>query len=300
MIRYVTHSDIDPAKWDACIKNAANSLLYGHSFYLNAIATRWDAMVLNDYEAVMPLVWRKKWGVRYLYQPAFTQQLGIFSVNPVSSDIAAQFLSAVKKTFQFAEIFINTECGEALPNCVLHLADSYQNIQKNYSNDLIKNLKVAEKQQLGYVKTYPAADAAAMYRHLYAARMPQVTDNDYTGFLNICRHCETGNMLFVRAVTGANDELLAIALFLKDENRIYNVMSSVTDNGRKQSANHWLFDQLIQEFAATGLMLDFEGSVIPGIKKFYENFGAQNQLYYFMRYNNLPLPLRWFKKKSNC
>ena len=33
---------------------------------------KWDALVLDDYAAVMPLTWRRKYGTRYLYQPAFT------------------------------------------------------------------------------------------------------------------------------------------------------------------------------------------------------------------------------------
>ncbi len=45
-------------------------------------AGQWDALVLDDYQAVMPLTWRSKFGIRYLYQPAFTQQTGIFSASP--------------------------------------------------------------------------------------------------------------------------------------------------------------------------------------------------------------------------
>lgn len=300
MIRYIKHSDIDAHKWDACIKNAANGLLYGYSFYLNTMAKNWDALVLDDYNAVMPLVWKKKYGIRYLYQPAFTQQLGIFSSNAVSKEQAASFLTALKKEFRFAEIFINIECGDVLPNYVLPLLHSYPELQKNYSNDLVKNLKIAQKQHLVYNTNCNTAAAVTAYRQLYSQRMPQVTEEDYSNFLTLCRHCENNDMLFVRSVTAAGGELLAIALFLKDDKRLYNIMSSVTDSGKKCSANHWLFDNLIKEFSETGMLLDFEGSVIPGIKKFYENFRPLNEPYYFFRHNNLPIPLQWLKKKSNC
>jgi len=71
-IKHLQQKEIDKIKWDACISNAANGLIYGYSFYLDTMARHWDALVLNDYEAVMPLTWNKKYGFYYLYQPAFT------------------------------------------------------------------------------------------------------------------------------------------------------------------------------------------------------------------------------------
>ncbi len=81
MIHYLKNSEIDFEKWDACVAQATNSLIYGYAFYLNAMSENWDALVFGNYEAVMPLVWRKKKGIKYLYQQAFTQQLCIFSIT---------------------------------------------------------------------------------------------------------------------------------------------------------------------------------------------------------------------------
>ena len=32
-IKYLQHKEIDKAKWDACIEQAPNGLIYGYSFY---------------------------------------------------------------------------------------------------------------------------------------------------------------------------------------------------------------------------------------------------------------------------
>ena len=61
-IRYIQHEEIDKAKWDSCIANAGNSLIYGYTWWLDNISPGWHALVLNDYDAVMPLTWRKKYG----------------------------------------------------------------------------------------------------------------------------------------------------------------------------------------------------------------------------------------------
>ena len=80
-IKYLQHKEIDKSKWDACISRAPNGLIYPYSFYLDAMAKHWDALVLKDYEAVMPLTWNRKYGFYYLYQPAFTASLGVFGKN---------------------------------------------------------------------------------------------------------------------------------------------------------------------------------------------------------------------------
>src|SRR6201996_2749611 len=107
-IRYLPHDDIDVARWDHCIENAANSLIYGFHFYLDHMAAgQWDALVLGDYEAVMPLTWRSKYGIRYLYQPPYTQQAGIFAIQPLAPHLIEAFLQAARDRFRFAELFLN-------------------------------------------------------------------------------------------------------------------------------------------------------------------------------------------------
>ena len=50
------------------------------------MARHWDGLILNDYEAVMPVTWNQKWGIKYLHQPALTPQLGIFSSQIISQE----------------------------------------------------------------------------------------------------------------------------------------------------------------------------------------------------------------------
>src|SRR5690606_31954046 len=92
--------------WDRCIKNAPNQLIYAWSFYLDIISPGWDALVMGDYEMVMPLTGKKKWGISYLYQPAFTQQSGIFGKH-IDANIITKFLNKAATQFPFIEINLN-------------------------------------------------------------------------------------------------------------------------------------------------------------------------------------------------
>ncbi len=44
------------------------------------------------------------------------------------------------------------------------------------------------------------------------------------------------------------------------------------------------------------LILDFEGSSIPGLARFYKGFGANPSNFFLLKYNNLPFPFKYFKK----
>ena len=299
-IRYVPRHEIDTARWDACIARAANSLLYGFHFYLDHMAAhQWDALILGDYEAVMPLTWRRKYGIKYLYQPPFTQQSGIFSAQPLPSGLIEAFLQTTRKHFRFAEIFLHH--ANALPafephtNYILSLDASYPQLAANYKKDLVRNLRLAARSPLVY-STSPDLDLTLeSYRTEYGTRTPHVRSDDYARFAALCRLCRARDQLVLRAATTPGGEILSTALLLRDQNRLYLLQSTTPAAGRRHEANHYLLDQLVQEWAGSGLTLDFEGSELPGVARFYKNFGGKDQPYYFYRYNRLPWFISIFK-----
>ena len=76
-IEILPSDKINQYAWDQCVRNNSNGLIYTTSVYLNQLSEQWNGLVLNDYETIMPLPWKKKAGIRYCYTPPFIQQLGI-------------------------------------------------------------------------------------------------------------------------------------------------------------------------------------------------------------------------------
>lgn len=297
-ISYVKHADIDKEKWDECINNANNELIYAYSYYLDAMSENWDALVMNNYEAVMPITWNKKFGIRYLRQPAFTQQLGIFGnclpagqVGSFTEDIMKSFIDKALEIFSFIEINLNYEndykaAFAQKTNLILSLNRSFDEIKKSFKNDLKKNIKKATQNNLHFELTDEIEKAILLYKSAYGSRF-YTPEKNYKNFLQLCKLLKEKRQLFVRQVNSEEGKLLAIGLFLQDKKRIYNVMSTVFSEGRKLEANHFLFYKLIEEFSTQNLTLDFEGSEIPGINHFYKNFGSVEQNYFFVKINKL-------------
>ena len=71
-----------------------------------AMVKHWDALVMNDYEAVMPLPHRKKLSIHYLYQPFLTPVLGVFGKN-ISEQLVCNFLEAIPEFFKLWDISLN-------------------------------------------------------------------------------------------------------------------------------------------------------------------------------------------------
>src|SRR5688572_8760496 len=106
IIQYLKHGEIDKGSWDRCIDDAPNGLIYAYATYLDHMADNWDGLVLNNYEAVMPLPWRKKWGVHYIYQPFLMAQSGLFGKN-LTPQLLELFLDAIPEKFRLWEFPLN-------------------------------------------------------------------------------------------------------------------------------------------------------------------------------------------------
>jgi hypothetical protein len=314
-IRYITREELDTEKWDDCLDKSPNGLIYGRSFYLDPMTGgQWDALILGDYQAVMPLTWKKKWGVRYLYQPPFTQQLGIFSPHPIPPSLVETFLAGLRRHFRFAEIFLNYgnphATLKACTNFILPLDKAYQHIAGNYKKDLVHNLSVAARSPLRYVKDFDLQTSLSLYQQLYQERTPHVKAQDYRNFEKLCvflqdkgrdevrdEERDKGRLL-VRAATDEGGQPLALAVLPTIAGRMHLLQSTTLPLGRQAEANHFLLDSLVREMADSRRILDFEGSDLPGIAHFYANFGARDQPYFFYRYNGLPWPFRLLRRQD--
>jgi hypothetical protein len=302
-IRYIPYSEIDKRKWDDCIKKSANGLIYAESVYLDHMTSNWDAIILNDYEAVMPLTWRKKLFISYLHQPAFIQQGGIFSTVPINDEIINGFVELASSRFRFAELTLNYENKSAnhqqvlRNNYILPLGNDYKYIFDNYSKYIKERLKRLEKFDLDYVVSDNYKEVIEIYKELYTNKISSISKADMLNFELLCTHYKSLNRIIVRKVIDKKtNELLAALLMLKDERRIYNLASCVFPKGKKQLANYFLYNNIIKEFCTENIILDFEGSDIPGVAYFYKNLAIENQHYPFIQWNRLPLFLKLLKK----
>ena len=143
MIKLLKHSDINKSRWDECIKKSFNGNVYALSWYLDIVHPHWNALVENDYERVMPLTTSKKFGISYMFQPFFVQQLGVFSTTQLSPETVNNFIEAIPKKYlltqyrlnSYNKVDYNSDDIIRHRNVVLDLIYDYQYLYNNYNNN---------------------------------------------------------------------------------------------------------------------------------------------------------------------
>jgi len=305
-IIHVPYKEIDRKKWDTCIRNASHGSIYVTTMYADAMAGSWDALIAGDYEILMPLYYRKKAGIKYLYQPAFLPQTGIFSKAGVPEETIQTFIDKAFSIFSFAEISFsypviashakkNMKLKE-LNNFVVDLSSAYEKVHDNYAAGFIKSLNRLKKLSLQYTAGDDVKEVMLLYKKLYLERITGLSNADVNKFTGLCISLQQKNDIVIRKACSSTGELLCAALLIRYGNRLYNMISCITPAGKKAEANYFLYDKIMEEFSGKGMVLDLEGSDIKGIADFYRKMGPRNEPACFIRYNNLPGIIRLLKK----
>ena len=92
------------------------------------------------------------------------------------------------------------------------------------------------------------------------------------------------------------NELCAAAFFLISNGKAIYLLASSGKEGLEQRAMFALVDHFINIHSETPLILDFEGSDIESIARFYKGFGAMPCEYNRLVINRLPLILKIFRR----
>ncbi len=296
-IEIIPSHKVNPIKWDSCIKQSFNGLIYASSDYLNHLADNWTAIVIDDYAAVMPVPWRKKFGIKYTYDVPFIQQSGLFpGDHSISLSQIIPYLFSICRYGDYHYNFANlVPDAESRTNFVLPLNSPYGTIEERFAKNTKQDINRALRNELVYVAGN-VDETIDLFKKIYGRRVRHISSGQFQRFKGMCSQLEKENRVVVRKVTDARGSILAGILLLKDDRRLYNMINVSLPEGRSTNANSLLFSRIFLEFQQSGLLFDFEGSEIEGIREFYRKFGAFDQPYYKIHFNKLPWPLSVLKK----
>ena len=304
MIRFVEHNDVDTEKWDRCIKRALNSTPYAFSWYLDIVVSHWNALILNDYEAVFPLPTKRKWGVQYAFTPFWVQQLGLISQTNEGLKRIDDFISLIPSTYRFIELNMNhtVPVKDSLNynivenfNYVLPLNKTYHLQREAYSKNLKRNLKKANLKGIQLFKNDAPQNLITLFRHDKGQSIDHFKEADYKNLEHIMhvainKHCGEIWMAY-----GDGNRALAGCFLLFGPRRVVLLFTGNSPEGKASAAMPFLIDQFIKTSANSSFLFDFEGSNDENLARFYKSFGAVNQSYQNLKINRLPLLLRLIK-----
>lgn len=302
MINYIEHKNINKQKWDTCINESTNACIFVYSWYLDIVSEDWSALVLNDYEAVFPLASKSKYKINYIIQPFFTRYFGVFSKLKISEKLVTDFFSSIPEKFKFIEFCIHEsnpiQKGEYTLQekkyQFLDLDRKYESIQKEFSDNAKRNVKKAIKAGLHVQLGISPEKIVNLFKITKGNELEIFKAEHYKILIKLMNECLKLNKGQSIAVYDGN-KLCAAGFFMFSNNRFIFLKSGVTDEGKSKGAMHFLFDHFIKENADQEFQLDFGGSSVDSVARFYKNFGAKDCVYLQVKKNNLPKFIKWVK-----
>ena len=266
------------------------------------MSRHWEALVLNDYEMVMPLTWNRKYFVYYLYQPFFCAQLGIFG-NGISAAITEAFLKSIPRKFRYWDFYLNKGNLFDIPgfpmykrvNYTMSLQPSYEELYHHYAQSHKRNIRRALDSS-NFVKSgIEFVDIIALARQQAKTYSP-IRGEDYDNFENLLLQLREKHLTETYGVFNRQHQLMASCTWVFSHRRAYYILVGNHPDGRTSGASHLLIDHFIKKHAGQDLILAFEGSNRPSLAFFYKSFGSSPEIYPGIRFNELPLLLQLFKQ----
>jgi hypothetical protein len=298
-IKHLRHSEIDKQKWDEAITNSENRLVYALSWYLDIVSPNWEALIVGDYGIVMPLTVQKKYGIKYIIQPPFTQQLGVFHQSGTKLDIDS-FLDKIPSCYKYININFNSgnSKGEKYSylkrlNYELDLDNPYENIHNGFNTNTKRNIKKSLQNDLR-IKNDIRFEELIDFKKKNAVE--KISDKHYNILKQLCAFAEKIGVGKMESVEVNDSNTVSAAFLIEKFDRLIYLISASSKSGKEKSSNFFLINELIKMNSSKKRMLDFEGGIISGLSRFFKGFGALEKEYYNVIINRLPWPLKYFKR----
>lgn len=286
MIKRITRKKIDVEKYTNCLNNAVNYRIYAEYWYLDTLVDdNWDCYVLNDYEAIMPLPYTKKIGVKFITQPIYCQQLGVFHNKYFSKEIFEQFEKKLHKNLVRAYSFNeeNTELfrpkGTSKINQILDLNQDYdtflKSIRKNRKQEIKKGFsadyKITEINNNQYFINLLNENYQDIKAELYLEKLQKLVEI-----------IQSKNKSFTLSILYKN-EVVASSFYIKSNQRLIQLCNAKKTNS-ELNYNTFIIDYILKNYSNQNYILDFEGSSLKGVNEFNASFRAETT--YFTVFHN--------------
>lgn len=297
-LKLIRHNQIDFKKWDEAVLSSSTPFVFAQSFYLNATCKNWQALVLNDYEAVMPITEGKKLNIRYLYQPPFTPALGVF--GKLKKETVDLFLRFISEHYKFMEIELNASNQTAIfplkrkNTFVIDYAKTY-----SFNDNTKRNIAKAKKngveiQAITEIKQILTLTNKVLLPWLRSeiGLSPKHT----TAFRDLVESSFDNRSLSVFAAYGQANDLLSIGYFISNGKHVVYLKGMSTNKKDKLGSMHALMAHAIEFYKTKAKLFDFGGGNTAGMSNFYKGLGGTEMNYHILKVNNLMWPLNKFKK----
>jgi len=302
--KYIKHRGIDFERWDQCVASVNAPQPYGYSWYLNWLTPSWDAIVYGDYEVVLPVFPRVKSSLKFTTRPFGTQSTGPYAKIQITEKWTKELIDTAMDYYQYGEFFLSA--GTPIPesftpkrfsNFVLNTQPCYDALYDGYSKQNKRNIKKANAAELQWAEWSSVEEAISLWK-INTQATTGITDANLDRLKKLLEFCKYQQKGTLYAVRDEYNQLVGAHFWITVSGRSTLLLNATNDWGKEHGVSAWLIDQHIRTVAGTDHTIDFEGSSIEGLARFYRGFGAIDEPFFMHIENRLPFWARLLKPKS--
>lgn len=297
MIKRLPYHEIDFEKYTQCLENSQQRKYSATKDFLDITSNKqWELLVYNNYEAVMPVPFVVKFGLKIVHNPMLCQQLGIFSLKD-SVEINTEFLSYLQRNY-LIKIYpfndsnhFNSDLKKK-KNYIIY-PNSYENVYTKYSPKRKRKLRSEEEiLKDSEVKIIDFEDAKQFIQsHLLGADK----EGDTIRFIKIFEEFWLSELVFFYAYYYQNKITNVIAVYSDEKTNA--LLGTFNDkNYVKISGASILIDDTIKQNIERKIF-DFEGSELPNVEEFFRGFRPELKPFPVIEYSNKDLLLQLLTSK---
>lgn len=291
MLKHIHHSEIDKKKWDAKVASIPYTPFYFLYDYLSSICN-WNAIVIeveNEYSLILPLPFQTKFGLKYLYQPFFCQQLGPLFDGGIDKKTWSDLSKSIKNnylygTMQWSENQVSNPVffSEKRVNLTLPLGELYNVLELNYNKNRKRVLKRLKQEDYIIECTEIENDINLCiddFCKQLGGRFENVKEENYDKLkYALSKISNTAKLYVVKVIL--RGETCSEVLFVEFNHRITYLLAYTVEAYTSTGVGSLIVDVVIKNNQHTTKKIDFEGGEIEGIAKFYKSFGAKEENYH--------------------
>ena len=279
MIRRLKYNEIDFVKYAQCLENSEQKKYSATKDFLDITSRKqWEVLVYKDYEAVMPVPFIRKFGIKIVHNPKLCQQLGVFSAKD-NIDINESFLEYLEKNYLIRAYPFNDRnilrTSLRLKKNFLINPDSYETVYSKYSPKRKRKIRLDEEVKIkSEIKTISYEEAE---KFIEANMIGLNKESDLSDFMRIFKASYHLNYLRFSAFFYHHKIINIIATY-SDCNMVALLGTFNDKEYVKLSGASILIDTVIRENIETSIF-DFEGGELPNIEEFFRGFRPELKPY---------------------
>jgi hypothetical protein len=299
---------ISATQWDEFVHHSYQGgpfLLYD---WMTTVFPEWEYLEVRTDENLLarfPLSPGRKWFWKYALQPLFCQHWGLVLSREITASETQGCLSLIQaeleKRFSLLTYYLSPFYPEApvfsgkgweITQRLTHHRALHPTPEEAFSAPAARQARKAEKAGFRIERTWSEDTFRELLLH-----NPGIMDaRQMKLFLKLYAFLNQSQQAFSLLALSPDGQASAMGVFVLYQERLYYLAGAVMPEYR----NSGVMTLLMQEAMKTGYeagktLMDFEGSMNPGIAKFFKGLGGVEKNYICISYNRMPFSKRWKK-----